>query len=486
MLTFIISLILLVAGYFVYGSFVEKCFGSDPSKETPAIRMEDGVDFVPLPAWRIFMIQFLNIAGLGPIFGAILGAMYGPAAFLWIVFGCIFGGAVHDYFSGMLSIRHDGVSIPEVVGHYLGNGMKQFMRAFSVVLLLLVGAVFILGPAKILTGLTGEFVSFGAFTTNDFWLVIIFAYYLLATVLPIDKIIGKIYPLFGAALLIMAGGLLVALFWFKAPIPNITFETLQNLHPDPGTHPLFPMLFITIACGAVSGFHATQSPMMARCCTNERQGRRIFYGAMIAEGIVALIWAAAAMSFFGGTNELNATMAEQGGNAAWAVKTICNSWMGVIGGALAILGVVACPITSGDTAFRSARLIVADFTKVCQKPAGKRLLISIPLFVVAGLVTRLDFGVIWRYFGFSNQLLATIVLWMSAMYMARNKRNHWIATVPATFMTAVCSTYLMVAPEGFKLPMTLGGPIGIFISTTVLFLFFRGAKKQPAQNQDDE
>ena len=473
MISFIASLIALVAGYFVYGRFVEKQFGIDENRTTPAIELNDGVDYVPMPAWRIFMVQFLNIAGLGPIFGAIMGAMYGPAAFLWIVLGCIFIGAVHDYFSGMLSIRHGGVSIPEVVGHYMGNGFKQFMRFFSVILLLLVGVVFILGPAKILTGLTGEFVSLGALKTNDFWLIIIFFYYITATMLPIDKIIGKIYPLFGAVLLVMAIGLFVAMVGVQAPIPEISFTSLRNMHGESASHPVYPMLFITIACGAVSGFHATQSPLMARCMTNERQGRRIFYGAMIAEGIVALIWAAAAMSFFGGVGELNETMATQGNSAAWAVKEICNSWLGKVGGILAILGVVACPITSGDTAFRSARLIIADFTKLCQKPIGKRLMISIPLFIVAFLITRLEFGVIWRYFGFSNQLLATLVLWTAAVYMKKHQKNFWIAMLPAAFMTAVCSTYILIASEGFKLSTAIAYPAGLVATALAIGLFFR-------------
>lgn len=476
MLTFIISLVMLIAGYFIYGRFVERCFGIDASASTPATQFNDGIDYVPMPAGRIFMIQFLNIAGLGPIFGAILGALYGPIAFLWIVLGCIFAGAVHDYFSGMLSLRHKGVSIPEIVGHYLGNGFKQFMRVFSVALLLLVGVVFILGPAKILTGLTGEFISVGAFGTNDFWLVVIFVYYIIATILPVDKIIGKVYPLFGGSLIIMAGGLLVAMAVCHAPIPNLTAETFRNLHGEAATHPLYPMLFITIACGAISGFHSTQSPMMARCLKNERQGRRIFYGAMIAEGIVALIWAAAAMSFFGGTGELNNAMAEHGNNAAWAVKEICNSWMGQLGGALAILGVVACPVTSGDTAFRSARLIIADFTKMNQKLISRRLLISLPLFAGAWEITRLNFSVIWRYFGFSNQTLATIVLWMAAMYMIKHNKPHWIATIPATFMTAVCFTYILIAPEGFDLCTAIAYPSGVMAALLALGLFFKAGK----------
>ncbi|QHI67987.1 carbon starvation CstA family protein [Tichowtungia aerotolerans] len=468
MLTFVISLIALVGGYFIYGSFVEKQFGIDEARATPAVEFDDGVDFVPMSAWRIFMVQFLNIAGLGPIFGAIMGAMYGPAAFLWIVLGCIFAGAVHDYFSGMLSVRHNGASIPEVVGHYMGGGFRFFMRIFSMILLLLVGVVFILGPAKILAGLTGEFVSTGALKTEDIWLMVIFVYYIAATMLPIDKIIGRFYPVFGAVLLVMAIGLLGAMVCMKAPIPEVSLSSLRNMHAEPGSHPLFPMLFITIACGAVSGFHSTQSPLMARCMTNERQGRRIFYGAMITEGVVALIWAAAAMSFFGGVGELNKTMAEQGNNAAWVVQEICNSWLGKTGGILAILGVVVCPITSGDTAFRSARLIIADFTRLCQKSVRKRLMISIPLFAVAFLVTRLNFGVIWRYFSFSNQLLAALVLWTAAIYMKTCRKNFWVVLLPAAFMTATCATYILIAPEGFRLSTVIAYPVGIL--TTVLFL----------------
>jgi len=476
MITFVISLFVLIAGYFIYGRMVEKWFGIDESTETPALKMADGIDYVAMPEWRIFMVQFLNIAGIGPIFGAILGAMYGPAAFLWIVFGCIFAGGVHDYFSGMLSCRHDGISIPEVVGRYLGNGFKQFMRAFSVILLLLVGVVFILSPAKIISGLTGDVLSFSALSTQDALLIFIFAYYILATLLPIDKIIGKIYPFFGAALLIMAAGLAVAMVVLHAPIPELTTATLTNMHSEPGKYPLYPLLFITIACGALSGFHATQSPMMARCITNERQGRRIFYGAMIAEGIIALIWAAASMSFFNNTAGLNTALAEHGNNAAWVVNEVCNSWLGKAGGLLAILGVVACPITSGDTAFRSARLIIADFTNLCQKRVRNRLLITLPLFAAAWLITRMDFGIIWRYFGFANQTLATIVLWTAGMYMMKWGKNHWIATLPALFMTAVCSTYILIAPEGFRLGTGIAYPAGIAVAAAALIIFLKKGK----------
>lgn len=478
MVTFILSIIALIVGYFIYGAVVEKVFGINENRETPAVRLEDGVDYVAMPEWKIFLIQFLNIAGLGPIFGAILGAMFGPAAFLWIVFGSIFAGGVHDYFSGMLSLRYDGASVPEIVGKYLGQGFRNFMRVFSVVLLVLVGVVFVMGPADLLAGLTP--VRFG----RNFWLYIIFAYFILATLLPVDKIIGKIYPVFGICLLLMAVGVASMLIIKGFPIPEAIPSNLYNMHSKASTMPLFPVLFVTIACGAISGFHSTQSPLMARCITNERQGRRVFYGAMIAEGIVALIWAAAAMSFFagpGGNNgvgKLNEIMATNGNNAAWVVNEVCNSLLGKVGGVLAILGVVACPITSGDTAFRSARLTIADSLDYKQEEIKNRLYISIPLFVIGFILTKIDFNVIWRYFAWSNQALATILLWAAAVYLVTVKKNYWIASVPATFMTAVSITYILVAPEGFKLSTSIGYPIGI-ISTIIIFaIFLSKAKKE--------
>ncbi|MGV8984346.1 carbon starvation CstA family protein [Clostridium sp.] len=469
MVSFILAIIALIVGYFIYGTFVEKTFGADEKIQTPAVRLADGVDFVQMPAWKIFLIQFLNIAGLGPIFGAIAGAMWGPAAFLWIVFGCIFAGGVHDYFSGMLSVRHDGASIPEVVGKYMGKGFKNFMRVFSVILLILVGVVFVSGPASILQGLTGM--------NLQILIYIIFAYYLLATMIPIDKLIGKIYPIFGACLFIMAFGVAGALILGGYHIPEIIPANLINMHSKPGSNPIFPMLFITIACGAISGFHATQSPLMARCISSEKQGKKIFYGAMIAEGVIALIWAAAAMSFFGGVNELNATMAIKGHTAAWVVNQVSISLLGKVGGVLAILGVVACPITSGDTAFRSARLTIADTFKFKQGPLKNRFLISIPLFVVGFMLTKIDFAIIWRYFGWSNQTLATIVLWTAGMYLVTIGKKHWIATVPATFMTAVCISYILIAPEGFKLSQSISYPVGIIGAIAAMIIFLIAAKK---------
>jgi len=478
MISFILAIIALVAGYFIYGTIVEKAFGADEKIKTPAVRLADGVDFVEMPEWKIFLIQFLNIAGLGPIFGAIAGAMWGPVAFLWIVFGCIFAGGVHDYFSGMLSVRHDGASIPEVVGKYLGKGFKNFMRVFSVIVLILVGVVFVTGPAGILRDLTGM--------NLQLLIYIIFAYYILATMLPIDKLIGKIYPIFGICLLIMAVGIAGALIFGGFPIPEVTISNLVNMHSAPGKNPVFPMLFITIACGAISGFHSTQSPLMARCISSEKQGRKIFYGSMIVEGIVALIWAAAAMSFFGGVEQLNATMAIPGHTAAWVVNQSSMSLLGKVGGVLAILGVVACPITSGDTAFRSARLTIADALKFNQGPIKNRFMISIPLFVVGFILTKMDFAIIWRYFGWSNQTLATIVLWTAGMYMVYVGKKHWMATIPATFMTAVCTSYILIAPEGFKLSQGISYTVGIIAAIAAMAIFITAAKKVQVKKVEEK
>lgn len=466
MITFFIGLLVLLLGYLFYSKFVERFADVDPARKTPAYTMEDGVDYMPLPTWKIFLIQFLNIAGLGPIFGAVAGAMWGPVAFIWIALGSVFAGATHDFFSGMLSVKHNGLSITEIVGIYMGNATKQFMRGFTVILMLLVGVVFIMGPAKILSGITPDFASV------TFWTWIIFAYYLLATMLPIDKIIGRIYPVFGLSLLFMAVGLITALFIKGYHIPELNWANLHNFHTNSDKFPIFPMLFITIACGAISGFHSTQSPLMARCIKNEKHGRPVFYGAMISEGVVALIWAAISMSFFGGIRELNDVMVANNENAAFIVNEISNSLLGTFGGVLALLGVVAAPITSGDTAFRSARLIVSDFLKFNQGPIKNRLFISIPLFVIAFLLTQIHFGIIWRYFAWSNQTLAMIVLWAISVFLLQEKKLYWIALIPALFMTAVTTTYLMLAPEGFSLPKEISYPAGIAITLMAFIGFF--------------
>ena len=466
MITFLVSIVLLVLGYIVYGRFVAKVFGVDANRPTPAIANPDGVDYVAMPWWKIFLIQFLNIAGLGPIFGAIMGVMFGPSAFLWIVFGSIFGGAVHDYLSGMLSLRRNGASLPELVGEQLGSGVKQFMRAFSLILMVLVGAVFVSGPAGLLAGMVDSI-------SVTWWIVIIFLYYLLATLLPIDKLIGKVYPIFGLALLFMAVGILVSLFINKAPIPEIT-SGLASQHPQ--GYSIFPMMFVSIACGAVSGFHATQSPMMARCMTNERYGRPCFYGAMIAEGVVALIWAAAASSFFGsvgGLQEYVASLPTTANKAAEVVNLISNSWLGSVGGILAVLGVVAAPITSGDTALRSARLIAADFLHIDQKPIFKRFMIALPLFVATFILLQINFDIIWRYFAWCNQTLSVFTFWALTVYLYKEKRNYWITLLPALFMTAVCSAYIMIAPEGFGLPLYIGYITAAIVCLVFTLLFIR-------------
>ncbi|MDV3307707.1 MAG: carbon starvation protein A [Cyclobacteriaceae bacterium] len=464
MITFLISVAALLFGYFLYSRVAERIFGVDGNRPTPAVTQADGVDYVAMPVWKIFLIQFLNIAGLGPIFGAVAGAMWGPVAFLWIVLGTIFAGAVHDYFSGMLSLRHRGKSITEIAGKYLGNGVKQFMRAFTIVLLIMVGAVFIMGPAKIIDDMTGNFAGLAV------WVSVVFIYYIASTILPIDKLIGRIYPVFGIALLFMALGITVTMLAGGLPIPELSWSNLGNQHAEAGKFPIFPMVFITIACGAISGFHATQSPMMARCMTNEKQGRTIFYGAMVTEGVVALIWAAIGMSFYGGVGALNQTMMANQGNAAVVVNEICNTLLGTVGGFLALLGVVAAPITSGDTAFRSARLIVADFVGLNQSPIRNRLMISLPLFAIGFLLTRIDFAIVWRYFAWTNQTLAAIVLWTITAYLIRERKPYWIALIPSAFMTAVVVSYLLLAPEGFQLSTGISYTAGIVMSVILVAL----------------
>ena len=459
--TFLVCLSILIGGYFIYGTYVDRMVGVNPDKETPAVKLQDDVDYVPMPWWKVFLIQFLNIAGTGPIFGAISGALFGPVAFLWITFGTIFAGAVHDYLSGVISMKHDGMSVSELVGIYLGDHMKMIMRVFSVILLILVGTVFVSSPAGLLASMTGQGLVF--------WTVIIILYYILATILPVDKIVGKIYPLFGAALLLMAIGLCGAMFinHFNGTRPMVEM-TLENLHPEKLS--VFPFLFVTIACGALSGFHATQSPMMARCVSNERESKKVFYGAMVVEGIVALVWCAVSLSFFGDTAHLNQALVESGGQSG-VVNIISTGLLGKVGAVLALLGVVACPITSGDTAFRSARLTIADAFSIKQDHVAKRFYIAIPLFVICIILTQFDFNIIWRYFAWSNQTLATICLWTSTVYLLKNKRNYWITLIPATFMTFICTSYILQAKEGLRLSGTFSNGVGI-LAAIILFSWF--------------
>ena len=468
MTSFLIALAVLIGGYFIYGLFVEKIFGIDPKRKTPAYTMRDNVDYMPLPTWKVFLIQFLNIAGLGPIFGAIMGVMFGPAAFIWIVVGTIFAGAVHDFISGAISIRARGMSLPEIVGNELGTGIKQVMRVFSLVLMILVGAVFVSQPADLIAGMTPESLD------RVFWIIVIFIYYMLATVLPIDKLIGNLYPVFGFALLFMAVGILGVLIIGDATL-NLDFtQGLQSQHPK--ELPIFPMMFVSIACGAISGFHATQSPLMARCLKNEKLARPVFYGAMVAEGIVALIWAAAAIAFTGGYDQLATYMAEHNNSAGALVNDISISWLGTFGGILALLGVVAAPITSGDTALRSARLIAGDFLHYDQSSVAKRLIISVPIFAAAFGIMMIDFSVLWRYFAWCNQTLAVFTLWAITVYLARHKKLYLITLIPAMFMTAVSVSYILYAPtpEGFGLsyPIAVGAGVAMAIIFLGLFCFY--------------
>lgn len=468
MYSFIISIVALVLGYIFYGRFVEKVFGPNPRRITPAIAKEDGVDYVPMPAWKVYMIQFLNIAGTGPIFGAIMGAKFGPSCYLWIVFGCIFAGAVHDYLSGMLSLRYLGASLPTMLGHYIGDKTRVFLSFFLAVFMILVGAVFVYSPALILGDLAGFFSTESA--SIMFWIFVIFAYYIVATLLPVDKIIGRIYPLFAFALIFMALAMMACLLLKWPSIPEL-WDGLQNRGPSVGVEgqSIFPCLFITVACGAVSGFHATQSPIMARCIKNERYGRPVFYGSMITEGIIALIWAAVSSYFFfdGGMAECGAT----GAQAPEVVTSVAKSWLGVFGGVLAILGVVAAPITSGDTAFRSARIILADYFRFDQKKKANRLYMSVPLFAGAALLLWFNiadengFNIIWRYFGWMNQTLSCFTLWALTVWLTRHsKKPHFlVALIPAAFMTSVCVTYICIDKIGFHMPAS-STP---YIATTV-------------------
>ena len=452
MITFFLAILALIAGYMFYGKFIERVFGPD-NRRTPAMSMTDGVDYIPLPLWKIFMIQFLNIAGTGPIFGAIMGAKFGPSAYLWIVLGCIFAGATHDYLAGMISVRNKGVGLPDIIGKYLGSRAKKLMLLFTVLLLIMVGAVFVYSPAIILSGMVGSFM---------FWVVIIFVYYFIATMMPIDKIIGKIYPLFAFALLFMAIAVLVALLFIMPDVPEI-WEGIGNKNPKMG--PIVPILFITIACGAISGFHATQSPLMARCIKHEKLGRPIFYGAMITEGIVALIWATVASYFFygGGAADLGA---DTSASAPQIVNIVSKSWLGMLGSVLALLGVVAAPISTGDTAMRSARLIIADFVHLSQKSVAHRLLISVPLFIVTILVLWYNiadvdgFNKIWNYFGWANQTLSIFTLWAITIYLAHKRKPFIITLIPALFMTFVCTTFLLISPIAFGLGNLISYGIG--------------------------
>ena len=472
MITFFICLVVLVAAYFLYGGLLDRVVKIDNKADVPSKTLYDGVDYIPLPRWRIFLIQLLNIAGTGPIFGAILGACYGPVAFLWITLGGIFMGAMHDFMSGVISLRNGGKSLPEIIGKYLGGGMRKFSLVMIPILMVLVGGVFIVTPSKILSSMTD--------IPYLWWVGIVIAYYFIATIMPVDKIIGKIYPIFGAALIFMALGMLYVIVFGDYHLPELT--SVENMHYNADNLPIIPTLFISIACGAISGFHATQSPLMARCMTNEKQSRPIFFGAMISESIIALIWAAIAMAFFGGVEELNSWMHSNGNDAGLAVSTISVTTLGIFGSILALLGVVAAPITSGDTAFRSARLIVADMLNYDQRRILNRLLVSVPLFAIGIGIAFIDFDVIWRYFAWSNQTLSVITLWMiTSWLMHRKSKFSILALIPAIFMTYICSSFVFVSNQfigmgACDLAYIYGGGATAIIAGLMMVLIRRGMR----------
>ena len=479
MITFTFALISLLLGYLLYGAVVDRIFGPRSNSSMPCYSKRDDVDYMPITPWRVFLIQFLNIAGTGPIFGAIMGILFGPAAYLWIVLGCIFAGAVHDYMCGMICVRKGGASLPELIGDELGLFMRILMRLCSLILLVLVGTVFITTPAALLDHMIPDN---GWLWSNWFWVVLILFYFLIATFLPIDKLIGKIYPLFGLALLVMGIGIGWNIYTADGWLPELTDQLFTSHHPK--GLPIFPMLCITIACGAISGFHGTQSPLMSRCLTNEKYGRPIFYGSMITEGVVALIWAAATIKFAstlpGEAGDTAYEKLASLGNPAIVVNTVSTSWMGTVGAVLAVLGVVAAPITSGDTAFRSARLIAADFLHMSQKSVWSRLVLCLPLFAVASALMFIDFNVMWRYFAWFNQTLACITLWAATVWLARKQKFYYICLLPAMFMTVVCTSYIIIAPEGFSLPWLWGIIAGLLLMVcfTVLFCVWIRKKRK--------
>ncbi|MEK5145677.1 MAG: carbon starvation protein A [Psychrobacillus psychrotolerans] len=466
MITFFCAIALLIVAYFTYGKFIEKIFDPTDARKTPAYANADGVDFVPMNKQKNALIQLLNIAGTGPIFGPIMGALFGPVAFLWIVLGAIFAGAVHDYLTGMISIRNKGAHIPELAGKFLGNVSKHIVNVFALLLLLLVGTVFVTTPASLLALLMDGKVAL--------WILIlvIFIYYFLSTILPIDKIIGRLYPYFGAVLLIGTVGVGVALLVSDYTIPELS---LTNMHPD--NVPIFPILFFTITCGALSGFHATQSPIISRTVEKESQGRYVFYGMMITEAVIAMIWAAAAMSMLDGQtlSEFIAT-----GTPSAVVNEVSMTLLGAIGGTIAVLGAVVLPITSGDTAFRAARSIIADYLKIDQKKVAKRLMIAVPLFAISAMLTQIDFNILWRYFSWANQATAAIALWIATMYLFIKGKNYIVSLIPALFITYMVFVYILNAKIGFRLDLELSFYIGIVLTIILTIMFFIKAKNNRA------
>ncbi|EHJ57555.1 hypothetical protein HMPREF9318_00732 [Streptococcus urinalis FB127-CNA-2] len=469
MVTFLGGIFLLVLGYFTYGKYIEKNFQIDANRQTPAEVLKDGYDFVPMPKWKNAMIELLNIAGTGPIFGPIMGALYGPVAYLWIIFGCIFAGAVHDYMIGMISLRNNGAYLPELASRYLGKSMKHVINIFSMLLLLLVATVFVVTPANLILSILPK-----GFLALPWIIAIIFVYYLISTVLPIDKALGKVYPAFCVILMISTAAVGFRLVTGGFDMPNLTVSTFRNMHPT-GLH-IFPALFFTISCGAISGFHATQAPMVSRTTVNEREGRFTFYGMMIAEGVIAMIWAAASMSLFKGQT-LNQMIAS--GTPSAVVNQVMVMLLGGTLGTIAIIGVIVLPVSSGLSAFRSLRTIVADYIHVKQDTLPKIFAVTIPLYVISFVLTHVDFNLLWRYFNWANQVTAVIGLLVATRYLVLKRRNYFVTLIPASFMLYAVVAYILSQKIGFNMGLNL---ITYLVSTLItvglLFLFWQSGQKQ--------
>ncbi len=469
MITLLGGIALLILGYFIYGRYIEKNFSIEPDRETPAEALQDGYDYVPMPKWKNGLIQLLNIAGTGPIFGPIMGALYGPVAYLWIILGNIFAGAVHDYMIGMISLRNNGAHLPELASRYLGKSTKHIVNIFSMLLLMLVGTVFVTTPANLIDNLTPNWLTVGIIT------LLIFAYYIISTVLPIDKAMGKVFPIFGAILIISTvaiGGTLMVKN--GSSIPNLTPNTLRNFHPEGLA--IFPALFFTISCGALSGFHATQAPLVSRTSTDEREGRFTFYGMMIAEGIIAMIWAAAAMTLFDGQT-LNEMI--NAGTASLVVNEVSIMLLGSVLGTIAIAGVIVLPISSGLSAFRSLRNIAADYLNINQDTITKILAVTIPLYVVSFFLTQVDFNLLWRYFNWANQVTAVISLLVSTRYLYLKSKNYWVTFIPGVFILYAVLVYILSEPIGFNMGLVpLTYIVGAALSLVILWVFWESGKKQ--------
>ncbi|GMA47011.1 carbon starvation protein A [Tetragenococcus muriaticus] len=468
MITLLGGIGILILGYFFYGTYIEKNFQIKPERETPAKALRDGYDFVPMPKSKNAIIELLNIAGTGPIFGPIMGALYGPVAYLWIVLGCIFAGGVHDYMLGMISLRNNGAHLPELASKYLGKPVKHIVNLFAILLLLLVATVFVTSPANLIASITPSWMTVGIIT------VLIFIYYLISTVLPIDKALGKVFPIFGAILIISTIAIGVSLLFSGYSIPNLSMQTMRNFNPE-GTA-IFPALFFTISCGALSGFHATQAPMVSRTTENEREGRFTFYGMMIGEGIVAMVWAAASMSLFDGqtlSGMINA------GTPSAVVNEVSIMLLGNVVGMIAIIGVIVLPISSGLSAFRSCRTIIADYIGLKQDKIKKILMVAVPLFVISFALTQIDFNILWRYFNWANQVTAVIALLVSTRYLFLKERNYFVTLVPGSFMLYACIVYILSQPIGLQMGLTpLSYTLSAAISLGILWLFWATGLKQ--------